>query len=340
MAHIWLSAILIIIGLIASLLSVFKHAFLPKKTPLWFFYIMAIVLIIGAGIQIYQDIRSRQWDKGVAGLAAGITPQSDPKPLTPEQQKLWLSLRTKISRVEPGKSKLFVAPDVSSKTFYELGLIAFNQRDFVQAEEYLNAALKADKNNISAFNLLLQLYQSAAMNHLQDREMEAAELCLKKATQLMDYLPPAINLETVTMVGYLYKSVGQVYEISDPSLSEEYWEKAEKIFEKVLTSKEKDPGALNGMGNVLSHKRRFEEALKKHVQALEALPNYAGAAHDAAGVCEDLMEQDPSRKEVWKTKAIGFWERAVELSKDDPQFAPEYASKIRARILRLSSEDP
>ncbi|GAI10014.1 unnamed protein product, partial [marine sediment metagenome] len=28
-------------------------------------------------------------------------------------------------------------------------------------------------------------------------------------------------------------------------------------------------------------------------------------------LCEDLMEQDPSRKEVWKTKAIGFWERAM-----------------------------
>lgn len=338
MGHTWLSVTLIVIALIINLLGVFKDAFLPKKTPRWFFFAMAILPILGAMLQIYQDAKGQQIAKGATSLAAGITPQSDPKPLTPEEQELLVNLIRDVSSVQPGESRLFVAPYVSSKTFYDLGLVAFNQRDFVQAEEYLKAALKADGNNISAFNLLLQLYQSAAMNHLQDGEIEAAELSLKKAAQLKDNAPPGIDLRTVTLIGYLYKSLGQVYEKSNPQLSEEYWEEAGKIFEEVLISEEKDPGALNGMGNVLFHKRRFREALKKHERALEVAPNYTAAANDAAIVCEHLMEQDLSRREEWKTKAIGFWELAVRLSKDDPQFPPEYPLRIRDRILWLSSQ--
>lgn len=338
MRHIWLSVTLIVIALIINLLGVFKDAFLPQKTPRWFFFVIAILPILGAVLQIYQDVKSLKIDKGVTSLAAGITPQSDPKTFTQEEQELLLSLIKEVNRVQPGESKLFVAPSISSKTFYNLGLVAFNQRDFVQAENYLKASLKEDENEISAFNLLLQLYQSAAMNHLQDREIEAAELSLKKAAQLMDNAPPGINLRTVTLMGYIYKSLGQVYEKSDPQVSEKYWEEAGKIFNQALVSNEKDPGALNGIGNVLTHEGRLLEALEKHVRALEVAPNYTAAANDAAIVCEMLMRQDPSRKEEWKTKGIEFWELAVELSKNDPQFPSEYASQISNRISWLRGQ--
>lgn len=249
-----------------------------------------------------------------------------------------MSLINKISNVKPGKSKLFVAPDVSSSTFYNLGLLSFNQRDFVQSEKYLDAALKADKNNVAAINLLLQLYQSAAMNHLNDSEIEASESALKKAEKLMDNLPTGVNLQTLTLLAYVYKSLGQLYEKTDSLLSEQHWDKAGKIFETVLISNKNDPGALNGMGNVFHHKQKFSEALEKYKEALEVALNYTAAANDAAIVCEDLMKHDSTQKEAWKTRAIEYWKLAMKLSKDDPQFPPEYGVKVSNRIHWLSTQ--
>ncbi len=338
MQNIWLSLALILIALVTSLLGVYKDAFLSGRVPRWFFFAMACLPIIAASLQIYQDVISQKLQKGAHRLTSDITPQSDPLLLSTEQQELLMSIINKISKVQPGKSKLFVAPDVSSSTFYNLGLIFFNQRDFVKSEKYLDAALKADKNNVAAINLLLQLYQSAAMNHLDDIEIEAAESSLKKAEKLMDNLPAGVNLQTLTLLAYVYKSLGQLYERTDHLLSEQYWDKAGKIFETVLISNKKDPGALNGMGNVFHHKQKFGEAFEKYKEALEVAPNYTAAANDAAIVCENLMKHDSTQKEAWKTKAIEYWKLAMKLSKDDPQFPPEYGVKVSNRIQWLSAQ--
>jgi tetratricopeptide (TPR) repeat protein len=338
MKNIWLSIALILIALVTSLLGVFKDAFLSGRVPRWVFFTMAILPIMAAALQIYQDVASQKLQKGAHRLISDITPQSDPLLLSTEQQELLMSITNKISKVQPGKSKLFVAPNVSSNTFYNLGLIFFNQRDFVQSEKYLSAALKADKNNVAAVNLLLLLYQSSAMNHLNDGEIEGAESSLKKAEKLMDNLPAKVNLKTLTLLAYVYKSLGQLHERTDHLLSEQHWDKAEKIFETVLISNKKDPSALNGIGNVFHHKRKFNAALKKYKEALEVAPYYAAAANDAAIVCENLMKHDSSQKEAWKTKAIEYWKLAVKLSKDDPQFPPEYGVKVTNRIQWLYAQ--
>ena len=64
MRHIWLSVTLIVIALIVNLLGVFKDAFFSQKTPRWFFFAMAILPILGAALQIYQDVKGHQIAEG------------------------------------------------------------------------------------------------------------------------------------------------------------------------------------------------------------------------------------------------------------------------------------
>ena len=237
----------------------FRHACLP---------------VVAAVISVYQIVQSRKIESGAEKLTSNVTPESAPLVLTMDQKKLLMNMINKISSVELGKSKFFTAPDVYSGTFYNLGLLYFNQRDFLQAEKYLKASIEADKNNIPAINLLLQLYQSAAMNHLSDGEIEAAESALAKAEKLFGTLPAGTNLGTLTLLAYVYKSLGQVKERHAPQISKQYWDKAGKIFETVLISRKNDASALNGLGNVLYHKQQqFKDAFEKYKKALEIAPN-------------------------------------------------------------------
>lgn len=338
MNNLWLNLSLIFIALITSLLGVYKDAFLSGKVPRWFFFAMACLPIMAAALQIYQDLLSRKLQSDADELTYNVTPQSDPLILSDDQKEVLMNMINKVGKAKPGESKLFVAPDISSNTYYKLGLLFFNQRDFVQSEKYLIAALKEDKNNIAAINLLLQLYQSAAMNHLVDRETQAAEAALKKAEKLIENLPDGVNLQTLSLLGYVYKSLGQLHEKTDPDASEANWDKAGKIFETVLISNKKDPSALNGLGNVLHHKEKFKDAYENFKAALEVAPNYTAAANDAAMVCENLMKLEPIQKQEWKAKAIEYWHMAIQLSKNDPQFPANYEAQILNRIQWLSEQ--
>lgn len=122
------------------------------------------------------------------------------------------------------------------------------------------------------------------------------------------------------LLGYLYKSLGQVYKKQDLNLSEQYWQRVGEIFEMVLTREPENAGALNGLGNVLYHNGNFTVALEKHQAALKLTPNYTAAANDAALVCEALMKQEPEKVDIWRHQAIDYWELALELSIKDPQF--------------------
>ena len=160
MKHKWLSITLLILGLVSVLSGAFKDVFPVEQLPAWLFYLIAIPPALLAVLQFYQDYRSLRVVKDSSDLAVGIEPTSDAprKRFSGEEQERLVRLQSEISKVQPGKSKLFVAPDISSRAYYNFALIAFNQRDFVRSEEYLKAALQVDKDNISAFNLLLQLY--------------------------------------------------------------------------------------------------------------------------------------------------------------------------------------
>jgi tetratricopeptide (TPR) repeat protein len=60
-----------------------------------------------------------------------------------------------------------------------------------------------------------------------------------------------------------------------------YLKRAHRSFERALSLKPNDPGAVNGMGNVLFYERRFDEAIAHHKRALDlAGGNYPAAKND------------------------------------------------------------
>lgn len=337
MPNIWLSAALIGITLLTSLLAAFKDLLpaFPREVMIG----VASLSAIGAVLQTYRDVQGLKIRNSSVALAEGIQPiaNAPKKQFTSKEETLYASLREDADRYRSAKIKLFFSPSISSESLYFLGLIAFNQRNLPEAEENLKIALRLDRNHTKAFNLLLQLYQSAAMTSLSRADVSTAEVYLTEAEQLMSELPAEPDLRTVTLVGYAYKSLGQVYAGRDPALSERYWDKAGETFEKVLAIEPNDANALNGFGNVLDHRGSYAEALAKHEAALQLAPNYTAAANDAAIVCEELMRQetDADAKASQKNRALEYWERAIALSKRDPQFQQDYEPRIRAHIEKV-----
>ena len=340
MDKLWLSIIsiaLIFISLVLTLVGVYKDIVPKNKIPSWLIFSTAILTGVGGLLQAYQDYSALQFAKEADALSEGIpvNAEASKKPLTEKEEKLYTTLKEEASRFRSAQIKLFFSPSLNSESLYNLGLVAFNQRDFAEAEKNLKYALQLDNNNLKAFNLLLQLYQSTAMMHLDRGDIQQAETYLREAERLISDFPTEGNLQTVTLLGYLYKSLGQVYEKEDPTLSEQYWERAGDIFTMVLTRKPENAGALNGLGNVLAHNGNFRAALQKHQAALKLAPNYTAAANDAALACEALMKQEPEKVDVWRQQAIDYWELALELSIKDPQFDQNYQNKVRKRIQYL-----
>ncbi len=175
------------------------------------------------------------------------------------------------------------------------------------------------------------------MHSLQKGDYEGAEEWLEKADRLLGDMPQGIDNKTIALIGYVYKSLGQVYAKSDSDRAMRYWSQAEQAFKSALTFNEKDPSALNGLGNILYFQGRYPEALAKHKEALSQAPNYAAAANDAAIVCEALMcqslaQQKNSDADTWRREAISFWGKAIQLSPNDPLFEPTYPVSISHRV--------
>lgn len=332
-----LSVTLIVISLIATLLGVSKEIIPQNKVPSWLIFISAAVTGAGGLLKFYQDYKGLEFSKKTGNLSEGISESVDApkKPLTSEEERLYVNLKEEANRFRSAQITLFFSPSLNSESLYKLGLLAFNQRDFAESEKNLKYALRLDENNVKAFNLLLQIYQSTAMSRLDRQDFQQAETYLREAERLISESPIEGDLQTITLVGYCYKSLGQVYEKTDLTLSEQYWRRAGEIFDMVLIRDPENVNALNGLGNVLDHSGDSAAALEKHQAALKLVPYYAAAANDAALVCETLMQKEPGKVSTWRQKAIDYWELALELSENDPQFDQSYRDSVRRRIQYL-----
>jgi len=331
----WVSGTLLVVALAASVLAIAKDV-LPQ-VPTWFAYVTAAVTLSAAVLQFIQDYRGRNIGTSVAVLAEGVSANTSAptKTLTSEDQRLYASLKEDSKRFREAKIKLFFSPSLDAGALYRLGLLAFNQRDPIEAEKNLKYALELDPTYTDAFNLLLQLYQSQAMNRLQGGDYESARQYLEEAQRLVAETDIDGDIRTVTLLGYAHKSFGQVYERSDRAAAERHWDEAGRIFERALARAPDDPNILNGIGNVLHHRGEFSKALANHEAALATAPNYTAAANDAAIVCEALMKQDPEQAATWKDKACNYWQQALALSVHDPQFNDSYRAQIRAHSSAL-----
>lgn len=224
MGKFWLPLTLIIIALLTSIFGIIKDVLPPKLFPSWLMYITVGITAVGALLQFYQDYQGLRAQDKVTGLSSGIEPVTDApkKVLTPNEQRIYAAIKNDIEQFRKAPVKLFLAPSIDADTFYKLALVQFNQQSFVDAEVNLKYALKLDSEHKDSYNLLLQLYQTEAMHLLQKGDYEGAEKRLVKADDLLGKMPQGIDNRTVALIGYVYKSLGQVYEKSDADRAARY----------------------------------------------------------------------------------------------------------------------
>ncbi len=342
MGKFWLPLVLIVIALLTSVLGIVKELLPAKLFPPLLLYLTVGLTAIGSALQFYQDYQGLVSKNKASELSAGIEPIAGalPKTFTSKESSAYAEVKDSVERFRKSPLKLFIAPSIDADTLYSLSLIAFNQRNFADAEINLEYALKLNSEHKESYNLLLQLYQTQAMHFLQKGNYEDAEARLKKAEHLFEYFPEGIDGRTVALIGYVYKSLGQVYSSSDIDRARQYWSQAEKVFKSALALNEHDASALNGLGNIYYFQNRYQEAFALHKDALSRAPNYTAAANDAALTSEALMCKALSTEknkdaDMWREEAILFWEKAILLSSKDPQFEPEYASWIIRRVNEL-----
>lgn len=339
MEKFWLPLTLIIIALLTSIFGIAKDVLPRKLFPSWLMYLMVGITAIGAVLQFYQAYQGLRAQNMVGELSAGIEPVADAprKTFTTNEQRIYAEVKNEVERFRKAPVKLFLAPAIDADTLYKLALIQFNQRNFIDVEVNLKYALKLDSEHKDSYNLLLQLYQTEAMHSLQKGDYEDAEEHLRNADRLLGKMPQGIDNKTVALIGYVYKSLGQVYAKSDADRSRQYWAQAKEVFKSALALNEKDPNTLNGLGNIFYFQQQYPEALARHKEALLQAPNYTAAANDAALVCEALMCQSLAQQkdgdvDAWRREAISFWEKAIQLSPSDPLFEPSYPSSVSHRV--------
>jgi tetratricopeptide (TPR) repeat protein len=103
---------------------------------------------------------------------------------------------------------------------------------------------------------------------------------LSAIDEALKSFPEDANLHV--LAGYAAKNVfASSKGILSPERRQLYLKRARHSFERALLLKPDDPGAVNGMGNVLFYERRFDEAIAHHKRALKlAGGNYPAAKHD------------------------------------------------------------
>ena len=88
----------------------------------------------------------------------------------------------------------------------------------------------------------------------------------------------------LSLAGYAAKNVyasSSGTDLLSPEQRKKYLAQARKDFESALRADPNDPGAMNGMGNVLFYERRFDEAIQHHERAIKlAGGSYPAARHD------------------------------------------------------------
>ncbi len=234
----------------------------------------------------------------------------------------------RIKEAESGRTKL------STDVYYTLGLSAYYERKFDEAESYLIKAIEENPNNLQARNLICRIYATRSLQHLSNRRYEDVINDSKKAESYFQYQSIA---ESFITMGYVYKNMYLV------NREKEYIEKAKEKFEIALAIEDpKDVcnigGAWNGIGNYYSLMGNNDMAINKHLEALKILPEYAEAHNDLAMVYETKMGEKGSNIDEWRHKAIEEWKKALSFGKDSPNFSEDYLANIKIRIQGLEAE--
>jgi len=137
-------------------------------------------------------------------------------------------------------------------------------------------------------------YRSDIVQKLAQEQRQALDLLdsdKPKAIRLIDDNLAGIDealksfpddADLYALAGYGAKNVyASSKGILTPDKQNEYLARARSYFERALQLDPKNPGAVNGMGNVLFYEKRFDEAIQKFEKAIQLTGNnYPEAEHD------------------------------------------------------------
>jgi len=236
------------------------------------------------------------------------------------------SMVSQVVKAESGGAKL------STDAYFAVGLDAFYRQDFDAAEKHFIKAVEADPDNLQARNLLCTVYASRSLHYLSDGRFDDVISESRKAESYFHYESIA---ESLILLGYIFKNMYQAN--SDAA----YLEKAKEKFEIALALDSKNErnvaSANNGLGNYFSFKGDHDAAVKRHLEAIRILPDYAEAHNDLGIVYIDLWKRSGKTADEYRQKAIGEFELALQFAGNDPNFSEGQRGALRDCIRRLSN---
>jgi len=200
---------------------------------------------------------------------------------------------------------------------YYIGAILNKQYRFKEAYRYLKKAVELDPENVDAW---FKLAYALEMMDYDDRQQ-----FLDALIEARDAIERALFFDPDNMV-YKLKKANIIRHLGmfDEKLLDEAW----RLFKDILKRTDDSTiraSALCNLGNVLSDKGRYEEAIRYYREAIKADPNFVITYFDFAYLYELLGRYDDALKclrEVYKHTSNDYWRREAE----------KYIKEIKRRL--------
>ncbi|MGC9396960.1 MAG: tetratricopeptide repeat protein [Anaerolineae bacterium] len=229
---------------------------------------------------------------------------------------------------------------ISAQALCHLGRLAASRRQYEEALSYFRQATQADPQYSDAYEAIVGLQQSRAMQDIQARNYDAAMSKLAEARTAAMHTDP-LDPEALALRGYIAKTLAQIYEARG-NLSERqtYYDEAARFFSHVVQLDPNNAAAHNGLGNVEYARGNLDRAIAAYRRAVELIPYYTAAYHDLALTFEGKMEAEPQHRNKWCKEALRAWREAYRLAPNDHTFSERDVVRIGQQILWLEQQCP
>jgi tetratricopeptide (TPR) repeat protein len=237
----------------------------------------------------------------------------------------------------------FLLPSLTEPTereaviLYYKGWEAYRKRHLDHALDYLYQATRSNPKLSDAWETIVHIQQSRAMDDMSRRRYADARWKLTKAREASQQ-SGANDSRGLTGRGMVYKSLAQLDQ-RERNLegATENWSVAEGYFQEAVNLDPKNEGAYVGLGNAQFTRGEFLGAIQNYLKAIDLCPRYTAAYHDLALVYEKMIDQDPEHEDEWGRHAFSTWYNTLKLAENDPSFSRAYIQDlIRPRLMKYA----
>jgi tetratricopeptide (TPR) repeat protein len=226
--------------------------------------------------------------------------------------------------------------NLTPQAAFQMGMLAAYRRDPQAALDYFHQAAQADPSYSDAFEGIVWMLNSQAMNDFSMGNLPAAAAKIAEARQAAEKTDPT-DPNALTQRGYLAKMQAQLAEAQgNMGLRNQFLQEAGRFFQGALRYDPNFVYALNGQGNVQYFLGDLDGAIQSIRRAVELNPAYAAAHNDLAIAYEAKTNANPGRGQEWRRKALEEWKLVLQLAQNDPTFPTNYQEWVRQRIQYLS----